>query len=295
MQILILITTGYFMAKSSLWNHQPAGADMRYNFFKLFCVLLMCLVVSGCVASLAYYPSREVTSTPACIGIEYEDVWIGTVDEIEISGWWIPADGANKTVLFFHGNAGNMGDCLDKIRVIRGIGFNLLLIDYRGFGKSAGSPTEKGLFLDADAAMGYLVEKKQIEPGSIILWGFSLGGAVAARTAEKHHAGMLILESAFTSLTEAANDIFPWVPGRVLKNHSYDTMKYVKRVNIPTLVIHSVDDEIIPFHHGQRLYDAIAAPKAFIEIQGCHTQVFLSSRDICKSGIKAFVAEFLNF
>jgi len=253
------------------------------------CLCCLALLLSGCVAAMVYHPESVVEQSPEDIGLPYETVRFEASDEVVLSGWWVPADDAEKTVLFFHGNAGNIGGRLDTVRIIHSMGLNLLIFDYRGFGQSGGSSSEKGLYRDADAAFGFLTEQMDISPGSVILWGRSLGGAVAAQSAARHPAGMLILESTFTSMTDAANDLFLWVPGFVLRNHAYNTLNYLEEISIPTLVIHSVDDEVIDFSHGRRLYEAAPRPKAFIELQGSHNHGFLHSKDDYISGISDFI------
>ncbi|MFO8111041.1 MAG: alpha/beta hydrolase [Desulfosalsimonadaceae bacterium] len=257
-------------------------------------MLFAAMMISGCITGMIYYPSGEITKTPADIGLPYESVRIGTSDGVEIHGWWVAAPAAQQTVLFFHGNSGNIGDCLDRIRIIHRLGFNLLIIDYRGFGECSGSPSRKGLYRDADAAMAYLLEEKNVDPESIILWGRSLGGAIAARTAAVHDAGMLILESTFTSMRDAADDISPWAPGWLLTNHAYQTASYLEQIDIPCLVIHSVEDEVIPFHHGVRLYESVRGEKRFLQINGSHNRGFMDSMDVYIKGIREFVGDVKN-
>lgn len=253
--------------------------------------ILICisLLEAGCVKRMVYYPKVEVKNTPADIGLEYTSLRMETSDGIEIAGWWIPSSDADKTVLYFHGNSGNIGDRLDRIRLMNSIELNLLIIDYRGFGKSEGSPTKKGLYRDADAAMLYLSGKKSLDPESIILWGRSLGGAVAARTAAAHDVKMLILESTFISIKEVAKDLCPIIPGWLLKNHSYQTISYLTEIDIPILVIHSVDDEVVALYHAERLYESISAPKQFVELRGSHNDGFVDSMDVYIAGIRAFI------
>ncbi len=252
--------------------------------------LLAALLLYGCVSEMVYHPAPGVERSPADISLPYKTIRFQASDGVALSGWWVPADGAEKTVLFFHGNAGNIGGRLDTIRNIHSMGLNLFIFDYRGFGESEGSPSKKGLYRDADAAFGFLSEQMGINPESVILWGRSLGGAVAAQCAASHPAGMLILESTFTSMKDAANDLFLWVPGFVLRNHAYETLRYLEGTAIPTLVIHSADDEVIDFSHGRRLYKAAPRPKSFIELQGSHNHGFLRSEDVYISGIRHFIA-----
>ncbi len=266
------------------------AAAMKEKILFICLFPLAALLLSGCVAEMVYHPASGVEQSPADIGLSYEKLRFRTSDGVALSGWWVPAAGAEKTVLFFHGNAGNIGGRLDTIRIIRSMGLNLFIFDYRGFGESEGSPSKNGLYRDADAAFGFLTEQMGISPGSVVLWGRSLGGAVAAQCAARHPAGMLILESTFTSMKDAADDLFFRVPGFVLRNHAYETLRYLEKADIPTLVIHSPDDEVIDFSHGRRLYEAAPGQKSFIELQGSHNYGFLRSEDVYVAGILQFIA-----
>ena len=159
---------------------------------------------------------------------------------------------------------------------------------------SKGSPTEEGTYLDAEAAWDELAVKRKIAPEGIIIWGRSLGGAIAARTAAKHRAGILICESAFTSLKDLVRDRIGWVPSWALGGYSYDTRAFLEKVGVPVLVIHSPDDEMIPFRHGKTLYDSIRGPKAFLEIRGSHNRGFLDSEALYTSSINEFIHQYLK-
>jgi len=255
-------------------------------------LLSLVLFTTGCVQEAVYHPARTLRSTPADAQLEYEDIPIETADGLMISGWWVPAADPEGTVLFCHGNAGNIGDRVDTLQIINTLGLNVLIFDYRGYGSSDGSPTENGTYLDAEAAWDYLVAKKKIAPQQIILWGRSLGGAVAARTAASHRPGLVIIESAFTSLKDLADDLFVWVPSWLLTNYAYETACYLRDLDVPVLVIHSRDDDIIPFHHGKQLYGSIKGPKAFLELQGSHNRGFIDSRAIYAPSIGDFITHY---
>jgi fermentation-respiration switch protein FrsA (DUF1100 family) len=266
----------------------------RQNKLNIIIFLILVFFTSGCVSDAIYHPTRKVRSTPADVKLTYEDVTIETSDGVKISGWWVPAEKPRGTVLFCHGNAGNIGDRLDTLVIINTLRLNVLIFDYRGYGNSNSSPSEKGTYLDADAAWDYLVNEKKISAKQIIIWGRSIGGAVAARTAAKHSAGLVIVESTFTSLKDLVNDLFVWVPSWILANYSYDTTYHLLNVSVPVLVIHSADDEIIPFQHGKNLYDSINAPKAFLEIKGSHNHGFIDSLGVYVSSINDFIRHYLN-
>jgi uncharacterized protein len=258
----------------------------------IFVGLLLCM--AGCVSHILYQPQRIVRYTPHDAQLNYEDVSLHTQDGVKISGWWIPAEQARGTVLFCHGNGGNVSSCLDTLLIINHLRLNALIFDYRGYGNSEGSPTEEGTYEDAEAAWNYLVKERKVSPDSIVIWGRSLGGAIAAMTAVKHRAGIVIVESAFTSLKDLVHDRMRWVPSWVLTNYDYDTRHYIKEVNVPVLVIHSPDDEMIPFHHGKNLYDSIRGPKAFSEIKGSHNLGFIDSMAVYESSINGFINRYLE-
>ena len=252
------------------------------------------LFLSGCISKVIYQPQREVRYTPEHAKLNYENVSIITADGVKISGWWVPAEQARGTVLFCHGNGGNISGCLDTLLIINRLNLNALIFDYRGYGNSEGSPSEKGTYVDADAAWNYLVTERKVPPDRIIIWGRSLGGAIAAETAAKHRAGIVIVESTFTSLKALVHDRMSWFPSWVLTNYAYDTRHYLKEVNVPVLVIHSVDDEMIPFQHGKNLYDSIPGPKAFSEIRGSHNRGFIDSMAVYESSINDFINRYLE-
>jgi fermentation-respiration switch protein FrsA (DUF1100 family) len=226
-------------------------------------------------AHFIYFPIRQLEATPAAIGLAYEEVWLETEDGVRLSGWFIPADSADQVLLFFHGNAGNISHRLESIAVFRRLGLNVFIIDYRGYGQSEGSPDEQGTYLDAVAAWRYLTTERGFEAGQIILFGRSLGGAVAAWLAQQHTPRALILESTFTSIPDMAVRQFPFLPVRLLARFRYDTLAHMPHIDAPILIIHSPADEIIPYSHSRRLFEAAQEPKAFLELTGSHNQGFL--------------------
>lgn len=220
-------------------------------------------------ARLLYFPQREIVVTPAAAGLPYEDVRIRTADGVEIAGWWVPG-ASQRTVLFFHGNAGNVSGRLPTLRLFHELGFGTLIVDYRGYGRSGGRPSERGTYRDAEAAWQWLTEYRGVPPGQVAVFGRSLGGAVAAWLAVRHRPGALIVESSFTSVPDLAAELYPFLPVRLLSRFRYPTEASLARVAVPVLVVHGRADEIIPFRHGERLYAAAREPKAFLEISGGH-------------------------
>ncbi|MCC5857232.1 MAG: alpha/beta hydrolase [Ectothiorhodospiraceae bacterium] len=237
-------------------------------------------------------PGREILSTPERIGLDYRDVWLTTGDDVRLHGWYVPYAPSAPTLLFFHGNAGNISHRLDSLRIFHELGLNVLIIDYRGYGRSAGRPGERGLYRDAHAAVDWLRDEYDVEAEELILFGRSLGAAVASRMAAERGAAVLILESAFTSVPDLAAELYPIFPVRMLARHDYDTRAHLDAVRAPVLVVHSPDDEIVPFRHGQRLYEAAPEPRALLKLEGGHNDGFLVSGRRYTDGLREFLDQY---
>jgi hypothetical protein len=243
---------------------------------------------------MLYYPDREVLQTPEDIGLEYEEVSLKTKDNVTISGWYIPAKHEKGVLLFCHGNAGNISHRLESINIFHNVGLSVLIFDYRGYGKSEGKPSEKGTYRDAEAAWNYLVEEKGKTPDRIILFGRSLGAAIAADIALKKIPAGLILESCFLSVPEMGKKHYPWIPVRLLSKYDYATIDKIRSITCPKLIIHSPDDEIVPFEHGKSLFEEAVQPKDFLRIKGGHNEGFLMSGDLYLEGLKNFFQKCLK-
>ena len=252
------------------------------------------LLGQGCVGTALYHPESAIRHTPEHASLAFEDVSFSSRDGVRLTGWWIPAANPRGTVLFCHGNGGNISACLDTAIIVNGLGLNLLLFDYRGYGRSGGSPSEQGTYDDAEAAWEYLVNGRKVRPEKLIVWGRSLGGPIAAKTASEHHPGLAVMESTFVSLEQLVDDRFSWVPSWALSGHVYDTRRHLEKVGVPVLVIHSPDDEMIPFAHGRAIYDSIRGPKTFLEIRGDHNRGFVNSRKAYEAGIGDFLSKHLD-
>ena len=242
---------------------------------------------------LLYLPLRAIGATPAERGLAYEEVRLETVDGVTLAGWFVPAAPERGVVLFFHGNAGNISHRLDSLEVFHGLGLSTLIIDYRGYGQSQGRPSEQGTYLDAEAAWRYLVEERQVPPGRIFFFGRSLGGAVATYLARLQPPRALILESTFTSAPDIAAHHLPFLPVRPLVRFQYDTLARLPGIRCPVLVVHSPDDEVIPYSHGRRLFAAAPEPKEFLEIHGGHNEGFLVSANY-RAGLEVFIARYIE-
>lgn len=256
----------------------------------LFLVLLVYWVQSH----LVYFPDKQLSNTPGALGLEYTSTSIPTSDGETLHGWWVPVADAKGTVLLFHGNAGNISHRINYLTMFSKLGYNTLLLDYRGYGQSSGKPSESGTYLDAQAAWRYLTETKGIAPERIVLFGESLGGAIAAWLAVKEKPGLLVLASAFTSVPELAAEFYPFLPVRWISQFNYNTLKTLQAVHCPVFIAHSPQDDIVPFHHGQRLFQAAHEPKQFLELEGSHNTGFIFMQPVWKKALGIFMDEQLN-
>ncbi len=234
-------------------------------------------------------PSRQVTATPADIGLAFDAVRLGTADGETLAGWYIPAPAARGTLLYLHGNGGNIGHRLVQIEVFHRQRLNILIFDYRGYGASSGKPSEMGTYQDALAGWDYLTRNKQQRPDRIVLFGESLGGSIAAWLAARQEPAGLILYAAFTSVPELAQALYPIFPASWLARYRYDTRAALQNVRCQLLILHSPEDEIIPFSHGQALLTAAYAPKRLVELRGGHNDALLLSREIYAQEVGTFV------
>jgi len=249
------------------------------------------LCFSGCLSQAVYHPSPEIRGTPADLGLFYEWVALETADGVRLSAWWVPANSPRGVLLFCHGNAGNISDRLDSIRIFNRLGLSLLIFDYRGYGRSSGRPSEQGTYRDAEAAWNYLVQVRKEDPQEIVVFGRSLGGSIAAWVSQVYKPRVLILESAFSSLREAARDRLPGIFVKLVPDQ-YRTLQYLTMVHCPVLILHSRKDEIIPFRHGEALYAAANEPKQFVEIHGSHNQGFLKSQPLYEAALDSFLSKY---
>jgi hypothetical protein len=244
-------------------------------------------------SSMVYYPEigREIVATPRQAGLDYEEVRLLAADGVALHGWFVPSAQSRGTVLFLHGNAGNISHRLDFLLMFHRLGYSTLIIDYRGYGNSAGKPSEQGTYLDAEAAWRHLTETRKIPSDTIALFGESLGGAVAAWLAVRHEPAALVIASGFTSVPDLAAKFYPYLPVRRLSRFSYGTREYLQSVAAPVFIAHSPDDEIIPYRHGRALYDAAKPPKQFLELSGGHNEGFIFVRDSWARALGEFLDE----
>ncbi|HLG22461.1 MAG TPA: alpha/beta hydrolase [Candidatus Manganitrophaceae bacterium] len=228
-------------------------------------------LLSGCrmEKSFIFFPEKEIVATPSDAGLSFEDLTITASDGVKINGWWIPFPASRTTLLWFHGNAGNLSGRVDSLsRLHRKVQVNILMIDYREYGRSEGTVSELGTYLDALAAYDTLLARNDIDPQKIVAFGQSLGAAVATELALRRDLQGLILEAPFASIREMARVVFPYLPiGRFLSTR-YDILSKIGKIKTPLLVLHGDQDEIIPYSQGRRVFEAAPEPKTFYTIPG---------------------------
>jgi fermentation-respiration switch protein FrsA (DUF1100 family) len=248
---------------------------------------------------LANMPGRGLDATPGDIGLAWDDVYIDTADGERLHGWYVPAPAghARGVLLFFHGNAGNISHRLDSLAIFHQLRLDVLIVDYRGYGRSTGKPTEAGTYRDAQAAWDYLRQVRGVAADRIVVFGRSLGGAVGAWLASQlppdETPAAVIIESSFSSGADMARRLYPIFPARLLTRLKYPVVDYAARLRCPLLVVHSRDDEIIPYAMGRAIFEAAPQPKTFLELSGDHNAGFLISRAEYTAGLEAFLGEVL--
>ncbi|MDH7552900.1 MAG: alpha/beta hydrolase [Spirochaetota bacterium] len=258
---------------------------MNYRFYIILCI---CLVVTGCLDSVIYHPDT-MTPTTSALPFPAEDVFIHLNETVTLHGWFISSQTARFTVCYFHGNAGNIYDRIELLKLLHSIPLSIFIIDYRGYGKSSGKPSEKGLYEDAMAAWEYLTDVKKISPKEIILFGRSLGGPIALYCASRTNPAGIIIDSSFTSIKTMVQYHSSGCMSLFFKE-KYPAIDYIQKIAIPVLILHSRDDETAPFSMGQELYRQCPSNKKyFVELRGGHNNNFLVDAPLYRNSIKEFV------
>lgn len=266
-------------------------------------LLIPLLVAMSFADRLIYFPVRPYDGTPGSIGLEYEDVRLTASDGVRVHGWFVPGeDGAppgaggegertlRPVVLLLHGNAGNISHRLDKLAILHGLGTDVLLLDYRGYGESEGTPSEAGLYRDADAAYDWLLARG-FAAGDVIAYGESLGGTVATDLAARRPVGALVLESTPSSIVGVARHHYPFLPVGMFLTDRYDALARIDRVSAPILILHSPDDEIVPYAMAEEMLAAARAPKKLVRLRGGHNDGFLVSAASYREALRELLAE----
>lgn len=257
-------------------------------------VLLLFVTVALVVIYLRYiekrslfYPAKEIEYLPKDFGLVSEDIFFKTPDNVELNGWFVSSKDVRYTILFCHGNAGNISHRMEKLKFFQGLGCNIFIFDYRGYGRSKGAPSERGLYNDAQGAYNYLLSRK-IAPEQIIGYGESIGGAVIIDLASQNRLGGLIIDSSISNAKDMVRIIYPFLPYWVLSSR-WDSVNKIKSITIPKLIIHSINDEIVPYEQGRKLFENAASPKEFLQVRGGHNSCFFESTQIFKEKIADFL------
>jgi fermentation-respiration switch protein FrsA (DUF1100 family) len=277
-----------------------------WNFFRpFFSRLFWILVLIAIVAygglgmwfvvneqRLVLHPTRVLTPPENTPDFHFTRVELDTRDNVRLVAWEMrcPAgDSSGVWILYFHGNAGNISDCVDRYRQLERLGVNVFAGDYRGFGESGGHPDEQGIYMDAETMLNYLTDVLRVRPDRIVLYGHSLGSAVAIELAGHRDAGCLVVEGAFTSMTERSQRLYPFLPVGLLGQYSFNSLARVRTLTLPKLFIHAADDRTVPFSQGKALYDAAPSPKSFLTLHGGHADCILSDDENFLNGMRSFL------
>jgi len=244
--------------------------------YSVVAIVLVALVFGAAVRTgmieryFIYFPEKDVQADPSELGLDYEDVTFVASDGVELHGWFVPGSSRNSTTfLWFHGNAGNISHRLDNLKLLHNeLGVSVFLFDYRGYGRSQGSPSEHGTYLDAEAALAYLGSRREGSLERVIYFGRSLGAAVAVEMGVRHPPYALILESGFPSVPYMARRAYPFFPIWPFLRTQYDSQAKMADVNAPVLILHGDEDDIVPIEAGKLLFDAAKEPKQFHTIYG---------------------------
>jgi fermentation-respiration switch protein FrsA (DUF1100 family) len=243
---------------------------------------------------MVFVPSREMTAHPGSYGLPFERLRLTASDGTRLRAWWIPGAKADSPVMLcFHGNGGNISSRVDKMKIFHDAGAAQLWVEWRGYGESSGTPDEAGLYRDGLAGWDWLTRERGIAPSRVALYGESLGCGVAVELATRVPAGGLIVDSGFASIAEMGRVVLPWFPARLLRLR-FDNLAKLPRAALPTLFLHSPQDDIIPYEQARRNFAAAAGPKSFVDLRGSHNDGFLETGPAYASAIRAFLSERLR-
>ncbi len=253
------------------------------SFLQMFACAALALVLYTAVLiglenSIIFHPSSypEGDWDASRYGLTPEDVIFHAEDGVALHGWFFPTANARATLLWFHGNAGNISHRLDNIQRLQSLKINIFIFDYRGYGKSEGKANEQGIYLDSQSAYNYLTQTRKIDPRQLILFGRSLGGVCAIETARTHPSAGLIVESTFTSAKDMAKEIFPFFPIGWALRSKLNAEENIAQSTVPKLFFHGSEDEIVPFQLGEKLYSKAKGPKDFYSIEGAgHNDTYI--------------------
>jgi fermentation-respiration switch protein FrsA (DUF1100 family) len=260
------------------WREKESKVKDLTLLFSCLC-LVMSLMFSACgiEEKLIFHPSAAIERTPRDVGLQFDDLHFKARDGVELNGWFIPHREARSTLVWFHGNAGNISHRVENIKLLHEkVKINIFIFDYRGYGLSAGHVSEAGTYLDGEAALEFVRRELGVPPQRIILFGRSLGAAVATEMANHFDSQALILESPFASIRAMADIVLPWLPIGPLLRTRYDVQEKIRGIKTPLLVLHGDRDEVVPFEQGKLVFAAAPEPKKFFAIDGAgHNDTFI--------------------
>lgn len=221
--------------------------------------------------SLLFFPSSVIPADPGELGLTFEAFEIPSRDS-SVTGWLVRTDTPGAPwVMQCHGNGGNIANNIPYLALFKKLGFNGVVFDYRGYGRSRGVPSEAGLVEDAMAVRNYLLDKQGVKPEKLVYFGESLGGGVACALAEKAPPAGLVMKSTFTSVPARGAEVYPFLPIRWLARTRFDSDQRIARIDCPKLFMHAHADDVVPYHHGRKLFELAGQPKTWIDIPGGHS------------------------
>jgi len=263
----------------------------------VFLLLVYAAFLLSSENKIIFHPSRYPDGfwNPASQGVLAQDIYFTAEDGVKLHGWFIPAENAVATLLWFHGNAGNISHRLDNIQRLVRLNLNVFIFDYRGYGRSEGVPSEAGIYKDSQAAYDAVLRLDGVSVDTLFLFGRSLGGICAVQTAMNLPAKGLLLESVFTNSSDMARKIFPLIPLGWAMKSKLDAVSKVPHLRLPKLFLHGTDDEIVPYDMGRKLFDAAAEPKTFYSIAGAgHNDTYVLGGDEYFNALNQFITETLK-
>ncbi len=281
--------------------------SVKFLIFIVITIILIMGFISFIEKQYIFHPNKDIYSTPEDLGLKYDDIMFTTEDGLKLNGWFVPGkmdsqtresmDPQNSesmnTLLWFHGNAGNISHRIENIEMLYDrLLVNIFIFDYRQFGKSEGKISEQGTYIDARAALKYLHSRKDVDPEKIIFFGRSLGSAVAVDLALKEKCRALILESPFSSIKEMVKALYPFLPISYFVRTKYDTLSKIRDVKAPVLIIHGDKDDLVPIEQGRKLYETANGPKEFYTIpEANHNDTYIAGGEKYFDVIRRFVSK----
>jgi uncharacterized protein len=255
---------------------------------------LLCVTLALLQRRLLYSPTKDWIATPDDLGLDHEDVWMNSSSGEKVHAWYIAHPNPRGAVLFCHGNGGNNSHRLDSLRLMQDLGLSVLIFDYPGYGQSGGSPKQKSMMASGQAARDWLEARPENSGVPILIWGRSLGGAVAALLAGIRQPSLLIIESSFPDMASVAGRLYPYLPVRLLLADRWLAADSVRHVDCPKLIVHSQEDELIPYILGEQLFAAAADPKILLPIHGNHEGGWFDSGETYTAEVVTFLNDNLD-